>query len=260
MSIPPPPCTRTAHRGFDRSGCDRAAGPARSTIGLMLERTHVNGGRKLRRHATPSTEPLAGVPKPNQVMGIELCVWRNGDAVSDVFPVAGTDRYESGGGGIDRGIPAVWRAEADCAGEPQHNGWHERMHRTLKQDTAQPPALTLGEQQQRFGAFVKNFDNERPHQALGGATPANSYQAPAREFPEKIGPWPYASQIELRKTVERGKIRWTMARCRLSAPCANEGVGLETEDESLVWSGAVSSSAFRSFAKRAGKAYWAARP
>jgi hypothetical protein len=32
-------------------------------------------------------------------------------------------------------------------GRPQQNGRHERMHRTLKEDTTKPPALTLRLQQ-----------------------------------------------------------------------------------------------------------------
>ncbi len=35
-------------------------------------------------------------------------------------------------------------------GEPQQNGRHERMHLTLKQETASPPADSLAEQLVRF--------------------------------------------------------------------------------------------------------------
>src|ERR1700709_1712591 len=42
-------------------------------------------------------------------------------------------------------------------GRPQQNGRHERMHRTLKEDTAKPPALTLRLQQKKFDfAFDKS--------------------------------------------------------------------------------------------------------
>jgi transposase InsO family protein len=39
--------------------------------------------------------------------------------------------------------------------KPQQNGRHERMHRTLKHDTAKPPAPTLCEQQERFTKLPK---------------------------------------------------------------------------------------------------------
>jgi transposase InsO family protein len=38
-------------------------------------------------------------------------------------------------------------------GRPQQNGRHERMHRTLKEDTTKPPALTLRLQQKKFDQF-----------------------------------------------------------------------------------------------------------
>jgi len=56
-------------------------------------------------------------------------------------------------------------------GEPQQNGRHERMHRTLKQETAKPPAFTLREQQARFDEFRKCYNEQRPHEALNFATP-----------------------------------------------------------------------------------------
>lgn len=50
-------------------------------------------------------------------------------------------------------------------GKPQQNGRHERMHRTLKQDTANPSAKTLGAQQRRFDEFRRVYNYERPHEA-----------------------------------------------------------------------------------------------
>ena len=52
-------------------------------------------------------------------------------------------------------------------GEPQQNGVHERMHRTLKQKAAVPPASSQRAQQQKFDRFRKEFNQERPHEVLG---------------------------------------------------------------------------------------------
>jgi transposase InsO family protein len=38
-------------------------------------------------------------------------------------------------------------------GRPQQNGRHERMHRTLKEETTRPAALTLRLQQKKFDRF-----------------------------------------------------------------------------------------------------------
>jgi transposase InsO family protein len=55
---------------------------------------------------------------------------------------------------------------------PQENGRHERMHRTLKAQTSRPPADTAEEQQARFDAFRRHYNEERPHEALGQKPPA----------------------------------------------------------------------------------------
>ena len=60
-------------------------------------------------------------------------------------------------------------------GKPQQNGRHERMHLTLLQETANPPARTLREQIKRLQAFQRLYNEQRPHQALDHATPADCY-------------------------------------------------------------------------------------
>ncbi len=58
---------------------------------------------------------------------------------------------------------SVWWIKLDIAPEriepakPQQNGRHERMHRTLRHDTAKPPAASLAEQQARFDAFCRIY-------------------------------------------------------------------------------------------------------
>jgi hypothetical protein len=60
---------------------------------------------------------------------------------------------------------------------PQENGAHERMHRTLKAETTRPPAADLARQQRAFTAFRHEYNEERPHAALDGQTPAARYIA-----------------------------------------------------------------------------------
>lgn len=67
-------------------------------------------------------------------------------------------------------------------GHPQQNGRHERMHLTLKQETARPPAANIIAQQERFDAFVTAFNAERPHEALAMKTPAEVYSPSAKPY------------------------------------------------------------------------------
>ena len=54
------------------------------------------------------------------------------------------------------------------------------MHRTLKQETAAPPAANLRAQQRAFDGFRSDYNEERPHQGLELRTPGECYHGAAR--------------------------------------------------------------------------------
>src|SRR6266568_1711236 len=51
--------------------------------------------------------------------------------------------------------------ERIAAGHPEQNGRHERMHRTLKQEAAQPPAANRRKQQQALDHFRQEYNQVR---------------------------------------------------------------------------------------------------
>jgi transposase InsO family protein len=67
-------------------------------------------------------------------------------------------------------------------GRPQQNGRHERMHLTLKKEATRPPGVNSLQQQERFDAFLREFNTERPHEALAMKCPAELYTASARAY------------------------------------------------------------------------------
>jgi transposase InsO family protein len=67
-------------------------------------------------------------------------------------------------------------------GHPQQNGRHERMHLTLKKEATRPPGMNSLQQQAKFDAFVKEFNEERPHEALSMKTPAEVYKPSPRTY------------------------------------------------------------------------------
>jgi transposase InsO family protein len=67
-------------------------------------------------------------------------------------------------------------------GHPQQNGRHERMHLTLKQEATRPPGMNSLQQQARFDAFVSEFNDERPHEALAMKTPGETYSPSRRPY------------------------------------------------------------------------------
>jgi transposase InsO family protein len=110
-------------------------------------------------------------------------------------------------------------------GKPQENGRHERMHRTLRQDTAAPPAATLRAQQQRFAAFRTTYNEERPHAALDNATPAERY-APSPRAWDGVLRAPDTAADEVRQVRRKGEIKWRGGRIHVNEALAGEPVGL----------------------------------
>jgi transposase InsO family protein len=72
--------------------------------------------------------------------------------------------------------------ERIAPGKPQQNGRHERMHLTLKKETTRPPGMNVLQQQATFDSFVKEFNHERPHEALDMKCPADVYIPAEREY------------------------------------------------------------------------------
>ena len=98
--------------------------------------------------------------------------------------------------------------ERIAPGKPYQNGSHERMHLTLKQATAMPPAHTMAAQQRRFNDFRQEYNEERPHEALAQQVPASRYQPSPRPYPRRVPAPEYDAGAELRKVQQRGEIYW----------------------------------------------------
>jgi hypothetical protein len=113
------------------------------------------------------------------------------------------------------------------AGRPQQNGCHERMHRTLKEDTTIPPAASLRAQQSRFDNFRYVFNNERPHEGLNNRVPASLYQPSSVRLPRKLPEFNYPKGLLLRRVNNSGDISWHKTRIFISEVFRFEELGLE---------------------------------
>lgn len=116
---------------------------------------------------------------------------------------------------------------------PQQNGAHERMHRTLKARTTRPPSKNLNCQQRAFNHFRREFNEERPHEALGDQVPASLWKPSTRRYPDKIPPPEYPGHFELRRVSEAGCFRINNSQIFLSNPLTNEYIALEEIDDGL---------------------------
>lgn len=120
-------------------------------------------------------------------------------------------------------------------GSPQDNATHERMHRTLKEETALPPADSLHDQQQRFDRFRPDYNEQRPHASLAGRTPGSLYVPSSRPFPDRLPRIDYDRHLEVRSVRTDGTIKWKGEYLFVSEVLCGERVGLEETDYGI-WS------------------------
>jgi transposase InsO family protein len=117
-------------------------------------------------------------------------------------------------------------------GHPQQNGRHERMHLTLKKEATRPPGSNSLQQQARFDAFVSEFNNERPHEALAMKLPAEVYSPSTRPYlglPELT--YPLHDRDVL--VTACGRICMHRKRVNISTVLAGQRVGIKEVDEGI---------------------------
>jgi putative transposase len=126
-------------------------------------------------------------------------------------------------------------------GHPEQNGRHERMHRTLKLETASPPRPTLDAQQTAFDCFRYTYNYERPHEALEQRTPASIYAPSLRPMPSHISEPEYPEELDLRRVDKNGTVCLRYSIVRLSNLLIGETVGVEEIDDNKwqLWFGPI---------------------
>lgn len=118
----------------------------------------------------------------------------------------------------------LYRSRPGC---PQDNGGHERMHRDLD-ELRLSPARSRRAQQPVCDRWVLDFNHVRPHDALGGKTPAEVYGSPPRR-PMTVRHPIYPSGFITRRVVSSGDILLDGDRACLGRPFAGQLVGLKHE-------------------------------
>ena len=182
----------------------------------------------------------------------------NGDSVRAQFTAAFQEFGMPKALKTDNGVPfatvglgglselSVWLIKLGITPErirpahPEENGAHERMHRTLKQQTAKPPRANAVAQQKAFDRFQSEYNDERPHEAIEMKTPAQVYTPSIRPFPKRLPEIEYPSGSIMRKVTGNGTITFHDKRIYLSNALIDEPVRLkENESAWHVWYGPV---------------------
>ena len=172
--------------------------PAASTIGDILKRAGLVENVRRRRRAIDQPRREIAVDAPNQEWAADFKGW---------FRTRDQAR-------IDTRLAPGKRA-------PRAHASHAE-----ERDLAQPPSADAEEQQARFDAFRRHYNEERPHEALGQRPPAELYEPSPRAMPERIeDPW-YDADHEVRRVRPNGEIKWRGELAFISEALADELVGL----------------------------------
>lgn len=119
------------------------------------------------------------------------------------------------------------RIEIIAPGKPQQNGRLERLHRTLKAETASPPESDRRTQQRAFDVWRREYNHERPHEALKLRRPASIYSPSPRRYPRAFvenrhDPFSAVARID-----KQGFIKWHRRNVFISSALRYEYVELE---------------------------------
>ena len=141
----------------------------------------------------------------------------------------------TGAGGLSR-LSVRWakmgiRLERIYPGKPQQNGRHERMHGTLKAQACDPPAATAQAQQARFDSFREEFNDDRPHEALGQRPPRQFYVPSPRPYPIRLEDPNYDPDEQVRRVRSSGEIKWRGSTRFISEALIGEAVGVRERED-----------------------------
>ena len=116
-------------------------------------------------------------------------------------------------------------------GHPEQNGRLERLHRTLKAETAAPPRANRSGQRRAFDGFRHDYNVERPHEALGQRPPVRLYTPSLRPYPSRVTSPEYGAEVTVRRVRHNGAIKWNGGHLYVSESLAGEPVGLVQRTE-----------------------------
>jgi len=117
-------------------------------------------------------------------------------------------------------------------GHPQQNGRHERMHLTLKQQATRPAGANILQQQAKFDDFIQEFNQQRPHEALGMKYPAELYSASPRPYDGIPEPhYPFHDRTVM--VTSCGRLCLYRKKINLSTSLAGQAVGVKEVDHGI---------------------------
>lgn len=127
-----------------------------------------------------------------------------------------------------------WLAVGICIdridpGRPDQNGSHERMHRDIALEVQATGRGDLAQQRAALSIWREEYNQQRPHEALGQRTPAEVYKPSPLAFtatPEQLS---YPDGYAERQVSKCGTIKLDTVKIFLSSALRGWNVGLRAE-------------------------------
>jgi hypothetical protein len=88
----------------------------------------------------------------------------------------------------------------------------------------------MADQQRAFDAFRADYNEHRPHEALGMKTPASHYEPSGRPMPERPREPEYAEGFVVRRVNPSGALNWLAHRLPIGRLLASQPLGLRQVD------------------------------
>lgn len=232
------PCVRTIHRWLERTGWigprpKRARrGPAVRHPGLTMARRPnqvwtVDFKGWFRTGDGVRQEPLTVRDRFSRY-GLCLRLLPNQDdrpvrrAMTRLFVERGLPeaiRVDNGSpfggkGALGLSRLSVWwlrlgiRVEFTRRAQPGDNAAHEQFHGCYQREIVAAGAAHRRAMQRRSSRWLKHYNEQRPHEALGGRVPAQLYRPSRRSSPQELPPLRYPQRWPVRRVRNRGHIKW----------------------------------------------------
>jgi len=112
-------------------------------------------------------------------------------------------------------------------GHPEQNGAHERMHRDMKVELQNKIHGDLRQHQKTFDKWRKEFNEVRPHEALGMQTPKEIYVKSRKKYFEDGFEIVYSGRMRTRMVNDRGFFNYQLQRIFVGNPFAGYYVGIK---------------------------------
>jgi transposase InsO family protein len=114
-------------------------------------------------------------------------------------------------------------------GKPYQNGSHERMHKDMKRELENQIIGNITLHQKMFDKWRKEYNRERPHEALNMKTPEKVYEKSKVAFdPDAELLLQYPAKYRSRMVNSRGYINWRGIRVMIGNAFGGYNVGIKT--------------------------------